>query len=207
MLGLTTAERKIIESTREEFGEPLTQFLLAGLGEQKVGQRWRFTISYVDGTGVRLKREVQAISHEPEDGSSCLPRGRDPLIFLALIQLFIRNTQAADYELVYDQEDVLNLLGWDDTEETQFEVNEAIKRYFLMTFKWRMNRTELARKNLSSYTTLERPISECGTFEEGEGQSRRTSGRVIFSETFIEQLKRRRLFDIDWNNKRQLTLA
>lgn len=204
---LSPHEQQVIAFASEQFGQPLAQFLLAGLGEQEVGQRWHFAITYVDGEGTRLKRRVQVISHEPEDGSSCLPRGRDPLIFLALIQLFIRNTQAANYELVYDQEDVLNLLGWDDTEETQLEVNEAIKRYFLMTFKWRMNRTELARKNLSSYTALERPISECGTFEEGEGPSRRTSGRVIFSETFIEQLKRRRLFDIDWNNKRQLTRA
>jgi hypothetical protein len=203
---LSPQEQQVIAFTSKQFGEPLTQFLLAGLGEAEVGQRWRFIITYVDGEGARLKRRVQVITHEPEDGSSCLPRGRDPLVFLALLQLLVRGSQTPGNILIYDQEDVLRLLGWEDTGETRHRIDEAIKRYFLMTFKWRKNRAELTRKNLSHYTAMERPISECGTFDEEEaGQVRRVFNRVTFSKTFIEHLKHRRLFDIDWNNGRQVT--
>lgn len=201
MLELTNAERGLVESTREEFGEPLTQFLLAGLGEQELGQRWRFTISYVDGEGTRLKRRIQVISHEPEDGSSCLPRGRDPLVFLALLQLFIRNTQASDHGLVYDLEDVLKLLGWGNAQKSRREIDEAIKRYFLMIFKWGKNRAELAREKLSHYTTMERPVSECGTVDdEVDGEMKRVFNKVIFNRQFIEHLKQRSLFEIEWNS-------
>ena len=205
---LSPQEQQVVASASEQFGEPLTQFLLAGLGEEEVGQRWRFIITYVDGEGARLKRRVQVISHEPEDGSSCLPRGRDPLVLLALLKLLMRHDQTPDCRLIYDQEDVLKLLAWEDAGETRRQIDEAIERYFLMTFKWKMNRAELSRENLSHYTAMERPISECGTFEEAEdGQVIRVFNRVTFSKTFIEHLKHRRLFDIDWNNGCQITHA
>lgn len=200
---LSAPEQQVVAFASEQFGEPLTQFMLAGLGEEEVGQRWRFTITYVDGQGAKLKRQVQVISHEPADGSSCLPRGRDPLVFLALLQLLTRGGQISNYTLLYDQEDVLKLLGWEDTKETRRQVDEAIKRYFLMTFKWKMNRAELTRKNLSYYTAMERPISECSTLDEEEaGQSERVFNRIIFNSRFIECLRRRSLFDIVWNSTR-----
>lgn len=205
---LLPQERQVVAFASEQFGEPLTQFLLAGLGEEELGQRWWFTITYIDGEGTRLRRQVQVISHEPEDGSSCLPRGRDPLVFLALLQLLLRGAQTPDCRLIYDQEDILRLLGWENTEKTRREIDEAIKRYFLMTFKWGKNRTELAREKVTHYTAMERPISECGTFDkEEDGQVSRVFSQVTFSKTFIEHLKRRRLFDIDWNNGRQITRA
>jgi hypothetical protein len=203
---LSPQEQQIVAFASEQFGAPLTQFLLAGLGEEEVGQRWRFTITYLDGESTRLKRQVQVISHEPEDGSSCLPRGRDPLVFLASLQLLLRGGQTPNYRLIYDQEDVLRLLGWEDTERSRRGIDEAIKRYFLMAFKWKMNRAELARGKLSHYTAMERPISECGTVDDEEnGEVRHVFNQVIFNEHFIGHLQRRRLFDIDWNSRRQIT--
>jgi hypothetical protein len=205
---LSTCEQHVVAFASEQFGEPLTQFLLAGLGEEEVGQRWKFTITYVDGEGTRLRRQVQVISHEPEDGSSCLPRGRDPLVFLALLQLLLRGDQMPNYRLIYEQKDVLRLLGWEDTGETRRRIDDAIKRYFLMTFKWGKSRAELARENLSHYTAMDRPISECRTVDDKENcEVRRVFNRVIFNKYFIEHLKHRRLFDINWNSRRQISLA
>lgn len=203
---LSPQEQQAVAFASEQFGEPITQFLVVGLGEEELGRRWRFTITYVDRDGARLRRQVEVISHEPEDGSSCLPRGRDPLVFLALLQLLLRGGQTPDCRLIYDQEDVLRLLGWEDTEETRREIVEAITRYFLMTFKWGKNRAELAREKLSHYTAMERPISECGTVDHEEtGEMRRVFNQVTFNEHFIGRLQRRRLFDIDWNSRHQIT--
>src|SRR5436309_1958769 len=93
-LWLSRPERRLLRFALDTFGEPLSRFLLAGLGEEKVGRRWRFTITYVDDEGAKLKWRVQVITYEPEDGSSCLPRGRDPLVLLALLRLSWRKGQA-----------------------------------------------------------------------------------------------------------------
>jgi hypothetical protein len=205
---LSLPEQQLVTFASEQFSEPLTQFLLTGLREEELGQRWQFTITCFDGEGTELRRQVQVISHEPEDGSSCLPRGRDPLVFLALLQLMLRGGLTPDCRLIYEQEDVLRLLGWEDTRETRRGIDEAIKRYFFITFKWKKNGAELARENLSHYTAMERPISEWGTVDdEVNSEVRRVLNRVIFNERFIEQLTRRRLFDIDWNSRHQISLA
>jgi hypothetical protein len=205
---LSVPERQLVAFASEQFGEPLCQFLLAGLGEEEVAPRWRFTITYVDEEGKRLKRQVQVISHEPEDGSSCLPRGRDPLVLLALLRLLLQNDQANDCVLLYDQEDVLKLLGWEGTPENRGEIDEAARRYFLLFFKWGLNKTELARRKLSSYNAMESIISERGTLDrEEEGRVRRVFNRVTFNDIFIRHLKRRRLFDIDWSSSRKMTGA
>jgi hypothetical protein len=202
---LSAPEQHLLNFISEQFGEPLSQFLLAGLGEEEVGQRWRFTITFVNPEGTKLKRHVQVLSHEPADGSSCLPRGRNSLVLLALIQLLIRSSTASQHSLLYAQEEVLNLLGWDDNQETRGEIDETLRRYSLMMFKWKMNRSEAAHNKLSYYTAMERLISEYGTVdEEEEGQMKRVFNRVIFNSNFIEHLKHRSLFGINWNSGLQL---
>jgi hypothetical protein len=85
MLELSTTEQRLIEFAREEFSEFLTRFLLAGLGEESTGRKWKININYA-GEGKSLKRQVQALSHEPEDGTALLPRRRNPLVLLALLR-------------------------------------------------------------------------------------------------------------------------
>jgi hypothetical protein len=205
---LTITEQKLVEFARKAFGEFITQFLLAGLGEKKVGRRWLLTLGFVRDGKAKLKRRVQVITHEPEDGSSCLPRGRDPLVLLALLRLLLQSDRAADYKLTYDQEDVLKLLGWEDTRETRREIDEAVRRYFLMSYKWRLNRAELARQKLSSYMAMESIISESENLDREEGRRlRRTSNRVVFNPNFIERLKHGTLFDLAWDNVRTLKLS
>jgi hypothetical protein len=205
---LSNPEQQLVAFASNQFGHQLTQFLLAGLGEEKVGQRLQLTITYIDSDGTQLGRDIQVMSHEPEDGSSCLPRGRDPLVFLALLKLLILGDQPPNYRLRYEQKDVLKTLGWEDTSATRREMDETIRRYFLMMFKWEMNPTELAREKLSFYTAMKRPISESQTIDEEEGgQVRRIFNQINFNETFIERLKHRRLFDIDWEKVQSLKIS
>jgi hypothetical protein len=202
---LSAREQQLLDFAIGEFGEPLTQFLLAGLGEDKVRPRWRFTITYLDDEGSRIKRTVKVISHEPEDGSSRLPCDRDPLVFLALIRMLITAGHPSDYRMRYELEDVLNILGWANNRRNRREIDEAVRRYTQMRFSWKMGRAELARNNLSHYSAMQSLISEYGAsdLEEG-GRVRRLFNEVVFNSNFIEALRQRRLCNVNWNTQNQI---
>lgn len=203
-------EQQLLDFAVGEFGEPLSQFLLTGLGEEPVDRRWRFTITYINDGDVRLERQVEVLTFEPEDGSSCLPRKRDPLMLLALLQLLLHKGQGSKFDLLYSLEDVLRLLGWDDTGETRQEIDEAINRYFLLMYMWELNRSELSRRKLSFYKVNERPVTEYRTVDREvgeEGLMKRVYNQVKFNEFFINGLLRRNLFGIEWNQVSSLNLC
>ena len=201
---LSAREELLLDFAIGEFGEPLTQFLLAGLGEDKVRPRWQFTVTYLDDEGVRIKRTVKVISHEPEDGSSRLPRGRDPLVFLALIRMLVSAGHPSDYRMRYELEEVLNILGWVDNRRNRRVIDEAVGRYTQLRFSWKMGRAELARNNLTHYSAMQSLISEYRVRDREEGgRVRRLFNEVVFSSNFIEALRRRRLCDVNWNTQQQ----
>lgn len=199
-MNLSAAEQRLLDFAREQFGEHLSQFLLAGLGEEEVGQRWRFTITFTSGENSFLERHVEVITYGPAGGSSYLPRGSHALVLLALLHLLMNGGQGSLNALRYEQAEVLSLLGWGDTEEARGEVDEAIARYFKLTYQWKMNESELANAGLSFYTADEAMISEVTSIDAEDGKST----RVVFNEHFIEQLLNRLLFGIDWNNVRSV---
>jgi hypothetical protein len=201
---LSPREQQLLDFAIGEFGKPLTQFLLAGLGEDKVGPRWQFTITYLNDEGVRIKRTVKVISHEPEDGSSRLPRGRDSLVLLALIRMLIIAGHPSDYRMRYELEDVLKILGWANNRRNRRAIDEAVRRYTQMMFSWKMGRAEVARNNLSHHSAMQSLISEYGASDEEEGgRVRRLFNEVVFNSNFIEALRQRRLCDVNWNTQRQ----
>jgi len=206
---LSAHEQRLIEFAHQRFGEHLTQFLLTGLGEEQMGQRLRFSITYAGGAEV-LKRKLNIITHEPADGSTCLPHGRHPLVLIALLQLLLRGGHAPPNSLRYDQEDVLNLLGWKDTRKARGEIGEAIKRYCMLVYEWKMSRKELARNRLAFYDASEGLISEYNIVDEEveeSGWMRRVSNRVLFNENFIDRLLGRSLFDVVWDQVRSIELV
>jgi hypothetical protein len=199
---LSAPEQRLVDFAREQFGDQLCQFLLAGLGEEKLGQRGRFNITYASGENSVLKRQVEVITYEPSDGSSYLPRGRNPLVLIALLHLLMNGDHGSLNTLRCEQGKVLSLLGWEDTEEARGEVDEAVARYFKLTYQWKMSQSELGGAGLSFYTVDEAMISEHTSIDREDGKST----HVIFSERFIEQLLGRSLFGIDWNNVRSVLL-
>lgn len=204
---LSAAEQNLLDFAKGEFGESLTEFLLSGLGENATAQKWRFTITYLTDDSVLLKRRVDVITYEPLDGTSYLPRRRGPLVLLALLHLLLRGDQKSQNSLRYNQEDILNSLGWNDTQKARGEINEAVNRYSLLTYQWKMNKYELSHRNLRFYTANESFISGYEILDEEvrEGmRMNRITNRVIFNEHFIKQLHNRSLFEIDWNNARRV---
>jgi hypothetical protein len=200
---LSAQEQRLLDFARKQFGEKLTEFLLAGLGEDAAAQRRHFTITYAGEGRSFLKRRVELISYEPENGLSFLPCRRDPLVLLALIQLLLRSDHKPTNNLQYTHGEVLSLLGWKDTTKVRREIDQALMRYFMLTYTWKMNKIELACRRLSFYTSDESLISEINTIGEENNNSGQVKGiisRIKFNEKFIEQLLSRSLFGISWNH-------
>jgi hypothetical protein len=206
---LSAPEQRLLDFSRERFGEHLSQFLLSGLGEEPTGQRWRFTINYAGDESAALKRQVEVITHKPLDGSSSLPRGRDPLVLAVLLHLLLTGSQASSTVLSYEHEEVLSLLGWKDTRKACGAIDEAVQRYFKITYKWGMNKTELARQKLRFYTCDENLLSETYILSEEDagGRIKRVVSRIVFNERFIERLLNRSLFGIDWDSVRSVGMC
>lgn len=203
-------ERLLLKFTLNTFGEMLSHFLLTGLGKKEVGQRWYFVITFTSDEGTVQKRHLRVITYEPLDGESFLPRGRDPMILLALLQLLLHGHREAKPALLYQQEDILNLLGWEETVEVRHEIDEAVKRYSILMYMWEINKDELAHRGLSYYRARERMILEYDTTDKGTGeagQMRRVANHIIFDEYFIDGLLRHSLFDVVWDRVRAIKLV
>lgn len=198
---LLKPEQRLVNFAREQFGEHLSQFLLTGLGEENIGQRGRFEITY-DSEASTIKRHVKVITYEPADGSTYLPQGRNPLVLIALLYLLINSNQRSLNTFRYEQEEVLSLLGWKDTQKARLEIDEAVERYFKLTYQWEMNKSELTNAKLNFFTANEAMISEYESIDTEDGKS----GRLVFNEHFIEQLLNQSLFGVDWNNVRSILL-
>lgn len=194
---LSGNEQRLLNFAIDRFGARLGRFLLAGLGEESVSQRWDFAITYAAGERV-LRRRVQGITYEPEDGPSLLPRRRDPLVLLALFSLLPRGGPQPRHRLSYGPSALLRLLGWRDGHEAQGEIDGAVERYSLLTYVWEADPAELAPRNLSRFKARESIISEyhvSGLEEEKE----HPPNLVVFNPHFIEQLEQKSLFGIDWD--------
>lgn len=213
MSELSSAEQKLVGFALEEFGESLAQFLLTGLDEVPAAQRWHFTITFTNNEGTTQERRLEAITYELTDGQSFLPRGRDPLVLLALLRLLFESSQQSEVSLFYSRHEVLSLLGREGTEEMQVEIDEAVRRYALLMYRWKMCHGELAGKRLSFYTARERVISGYSNIDEpddeerADGQVEEEPNEINFNQYFIEGLKRRSLFGVDWDKVSKVMLA
>jgi hypothetical protein len=201
-MNLSVPEQRLVDFAREQFGEQLSQFLLAGLCVENNGQKWHFAITYTGSDGAELLRQVEVITYEPLDGTSYLPRDRNPLVLIALLHLLMNSSQGSLNTLQYEQADVLSLLGWQDTRKARREIDEAEERYFKLTYQWKMNDSELAAGGLNFFTTNETMLSEYTSIDMEDGKS----ARVVFNEHFMEHLLGRSLFGIDWSNVQSVLL-
>ena len=104
--------------------------------------------------------------------------------------------------MAYDQE-VLELLEWEDTPESRLSIDEAVERYADLSYRWSLSREELVEKNLSWGRGWSRFVSGYGyrdVEEEEGGRMRRIGNRIDFAAEFIDELTSRSLFGVNWNN-------
>lgn len=203
---LSARERMLLEYALDLFGDPLSQFLLSGIGEEAEERAWRFTVTFGDERGAAHSREI---SVEPDDFPhviNILPRRREPLVILALLHLLIEDHKLSSSSISYKLEKVLHLLGWEDTEETRLAIDEAVERYVRLSYRWGLNHKELTERKLSFYKGESRFISGYRRYEAEEGEEViRMANKVEFCLEFVEGLTRRAIFNVDWNSATGLT--
>jgi hypothetical protein len=200
---LSADEQRLLDFAHEQFGEPLSQFLLSGLDKEDEARTWLFTVTVTNERGVDRCREIKVEANERPDIVTVLPRRREPLVILALLRLLIVDHKMSSATLSYELEEVLGLLGWEDSAKSRLTIDEAIERYAVMSYYWTLSGEELEEKNLSSYKGQSRIVSGYDRSAiEGEGWSKSLPGKVEFGARFIEGLIGRTLFDLDWNKVR-----
>jgi hypothetical protein len=207
-MGLTEHEQHLVDFALEQFGEPLSQFLLAGLGREELAKSRILTITFAGTGGVVLHRDVQISINELPGASGFLPRRRDPLVILALLNLLLMERRTDSATLFYEHHDVLNHLKWEDTPESIHYIDEVVERYADLTYCWTLSGEELAGRNLSFHRGKEILISGyCfdDITEDDEEQLKRVANQVDFSVSFIEQLMRKTLFELNWNSVLSVT--
>lgn len=206
---LSASEQRILDFAHEQFGEPLTRFLLAGLGEDGTAQSWLFTIQFTSD-GATLRREIQVSAGEQPDGLGRLPQRREPLVILALLRLLVLRNQISSASLSYKMEEVLEILGWKDTIRSRRLIDEAVERYSSLMYRWAMGVDELALRRLSFYNSTECFVSGFSRLDE-EGKhgndAMRVINRIDFNKEFVETLTQRTLFEIDWDYVQSVTCA
>jgi hypothetical protein len=200
-LVLSDHERILLKFALDQFGEPLSRFLLCGFGEDKVVPRWLFTIAFSGERDVRHSREVRVEADDRPDITPSVPRHKEPLVALALLRLLIVDHKLASSRLPYVQAEVVELLGWEDTQESRLSIDEAVSRYFTLSYEWVLGERELVEANLSFFHGSSRFISGYGyqTAEE-DGKARPTMNNVEFNAEFVKGLVGRSLFGINWDS-------
>jgi hypothetical protein len=203
---LSGSERRLLEFTLDLFGEPLSRFLFSGIGEETEAQVWLFSVSFAAGSGVACGREIRV---EPDDipgEPRVLPCRREPLVMLALLRLLLETLGPSASTLSYSQEQVLNLLGWEDNETTCSAIDQAVKRYARLSYSWGLSGEELTDRKLAFYNAESRFISGYSYYNaEEDGEDRRVANNAEFSSAFVEGLIHRTGFNVDWNRVSEIT--
>lgn len=125
----TDDEEELLDTARRVLGGNLSEFMLCGLGGPYHPRR-RFT-----ATSVRTRRpggayQLEVVS-ESDDG---LPGGREPLVMAALLHLLWTGGKGRD-EVIFRDEELLEILSWPDTPESRSVVESAVKRYYCTAYR------------------------------------------------------------------------
>jgi hypothetical protein len=120
----TEDERELLDSARRVLGGNLSEFLLCGLGEPHLPRR-RYTSTSIRKHGPGLVYQLEVVG-ESEKG---LPGGRDPVVMAALLHLLWTVGRGRD-EVVFRDEDLLEIIAWPDTREARLAVEAAVERYY-----------------------------------------------------------------------------
>lgn len=203
---LSARERQLVGFAVRRFGRPLTRFLLSGLGEKGRPRAWGFAITFRDGRGAVRTRRVRVVPDDRPDLACRVPRRREPLVVLALLRLLIGDRQSFPSRLSYGQEEVLTLLGWEDTRTARRAIDEAVSRYAALYYEWTLSAGEMAEAGLRSFRGESRFVTGYGYQNTREGgRVRRTFSEVSFNPEFVAELTERSLFGVNWNRTLSVT--
>jgi hypothetical protein len=126
---LTEAERGLLDTARRVLGGNLCELLLSGLGESHHPCR-RYAAKSVRGRGPGRAYRLEAVA----EGGEGLPGGREPLVMAALLHLMWTGGKGRD-EVIFRDEELLEVLNWPDTLESRGVIESAVERYYGAAFR------------------------------------------------------------------------
>jgi hypothetical protein len=206
--GLTGAERRLAAFAEERFGEHLGAFLLAGYGEDRMLRTRRFAITLGNGVGVERHVFLKVIVDGNGRAGAFLPHRKDPLVLLALLRMLLHDGRGARHRVSYPYTEVLRLLGWEGTAECHAAIEEAVARYFSLSYQPVESLAELTGESPTVRVRKQRLIVGYEFAERSRGDGRpagRALNEVDFDPVLAEQLRRGRFFDADRKHVRTLT--
>jgi hypothetical protein len=124
----TEQERRLVASTQDAYGDMLSLFLLAGLGEEGRAGARHFTVCEMDWDGNIIRRRLIL---SPDSEESLLPHGRDPLVLAVILKLLRERRQAN--RVGFRLAELMATLGWSDLSASGKVVADAIGRYYATT--------------------------------------------------------------------------
>lgn len=207
-LWLSGPERRLLKFALDTFGVTLSSFLLSGLGEEEQARAWLFSVAFEDDRGAARVRQVRVEAVDLPDVATSLPGQKEPLVLMALLRLLLVDRRPPPWRLSYRQDEALRLLGWGETAESLSAVDAAMDRYADLSYRWALSEEELAERNLATFRGWTSFVTGCGYRDQedgGDGLMKRASNHVEFSAEFIRELMGRSVFDVRWDNVREMT--
>jgi hypothetical protein len=122
-------EDELLDSARRVLGGNLSEFMLCGLGEPHHPRR-HFTAMSVRTGRPGGVYQLELVS-ESDEG---LPGGREPLVMAALLHLLWTGGKGRD-EVIFRDEELLEILSWPDTTESRSVVESAVTRYYCAAYR------------------------------------------------------------------------
>jgi len=192
----TRVERRLIAHLKEQFGEHLGALLLSGYETERWTLRRELVISTTDRVGNREEHSVMLLAV----GAHALPLGQDPIVLAAHLRMLAE--RGAYGCLSYDLLEMMGVLGLVDPVQGLKAVEGALHRYFRLSYAAEGKRRHPLAPQAEG-VTAERRILTAYDFEHEAVRSHDPypvmHTVVEFSQRFLEQLRLRSLFGIDWN--------
>jgi hypothetical protein len=176
---LTESEQRLLGSAFSILSENLAEFLLSGLGENDRTTHRTFIARSANSRDVNANFQFVMIN-ESEQG---LPRGRDPLIFAAMLDLLWAD-KPPNGKVSFQDAGLLKKLQWPINPQSKLILKQAIDRYMRTAYY-------LIDTDLPEEERIEGPYSRCRRLLTGyettfEGSSStRASRRSLISVQFF----------------------
>jgi hypothetical protein len=198
------AEQKLIDFSREAFGEYLSALLLSGYGDDHALSSQDYAVELAEGeTDTQL--QLMFVAEGPSTIQPSLPRRKEPLVLLALLRMLMKRGADLTDRLSYRHKEVLKLLGWGDTTKDEGTLTEAVTKYFHVFYQLNVSHEQSGSEGSDS--TYKLRIISSYTFNSGDGSKagKAAPDSITFCRDFVEHLCKRKLLGIDWERVKGLT--
>lgn len=199
------AKQRLIDFSRESFGDHLSELLLCGYGEQRILSSRDFAIKLADRKETETQLRLMFVAEGPASTQPSLPRGKEPLVLLALLQLLMSKGGESIYRLTYTCDDLMKLLGWENTAQSKSRVDVSVTKYFHTFYQLSDDSPGKVTGSGSERTRKVRALAGQDFAGEESGLGNSMIRAVSFGIDFIEPLKKRNLLGIDWNLVQSVT--